>query len=211
MKHTIAVLLAAVLCLLLASCAGKTPGDLLSLPERQTELQEQTTQALLPVPDEKTVRNAFDKALEVYGWFDLCSLDSDSADTVEYGGQTYYRVISDAVPSYDELRMLVFNLFDTQTGEELLREDSATPPYIDAGGALYCLDFARGVDMSRGDYTLSVEVQNSSVILCRVEVETLEYDDDSAEYRRVTGSEEFLYHYARVGTRWVFTDFSLFY
>ena len=208
MKKQLSAILIVVLCLLCAGCGG------ISLPDRFAETTEpdaQTTQDLLPVPDEAAVRNAFDKAVEVYGWFDLCSLDNDSADTVEYGGETYNRVVSDAVPSYGELRTLVYDLFDTATGDALLREDSETPPYIEANGALYALDFARGVDMSRGDYTLSVEVQNSSAILCRVTVETLEYDAGADEYRHVNGSEELLYHYQRVGLRWVFTDFSLFY
>ncbi|MBQ7546520.1 MAG: hypothetical protein IJT41_06125 [Clostridia bacterium] len=208
MKKHLSAILIAVLVLLCAGC-----GDI-SLPDRfadTTEPELQTTQEVLPVPDEAAVRNAFDKAVEVYGWFDLCSLDSDSADTVEYGGETYNRVVSDAVPSYDALRTLVYDLFDTATGDALLREDSETPPYIDVNGSLYALDFARGVDMSRGAYTLSVEVQNSSAILCRVTVETLEYDADADEYRHVNGSEDLLYHYQRVGQRWVFTDFSLFY
>ena len=204
-RTTITVILAVVLCLLISGCTN------IALSGADTKTTEPATNsAVIPVPDEDTVRNAFDKAMEVYGWFDVCSLDSDSADTLEYGGQTYSRVVSDAVPSYDALRTLVFDLFDTATGESLLREDSETPPYIDVNGALYALEFARGVDMTYGDYTVSVEVQNSRVILCRVQVETLAFGDGD-DYRRVTGSEEYLFHYEQSGTRWVFTDFKLFY
>lgn len=204
-RTTIPAFLIAVLCLLCASCAD------VALPGADTKTTEgAATQSVIPMPDEETVRNAFEKALEVYGWFDVCALDNDSADTVEHGGQTYNRVVSDAVPSYDALRTLVFDLFDTATGERLLQEDSETPPYIDAGGALYTLDFARGVDMTRGDYELSVEPQDSGDILCRVTVDTIEFGEGD-DYRRVTGSDVRFYHYQRVGTRWVFTDFTLFY
>ena len=207
MKKFFGAILLAVLCLSLTACGG------VSLPVRfdDTTTEPAVTARVIATPSETQVRTAFEKAKEVYGWFDLCSLDCDSADKVERGDVTYYRVISDEVPTYDALRTLVYDLFDTATGDRLLSEDSDCPPYIDADGALYTRDFARGSDVSKGEYELTVEQESKTGFLCKVRVETLAFNDGYKEYRRVTGYEDYTYHYALVGNRWVFTDFTLFY
>lgn len=207
MKKYFAVLCIAAVCLLLTACGS------VSLPERFVDetTEPPVTASVVATPSETQVRTAFEKAIEVYGWFDLCSLDCDSADKVERGDSEYYRVISDEVPTYDALRTMVYDLFDTQTGDELLREDSEYPPYIDADGALYTRDFARGSDVTKGEYELTVEQESKTCFVCKARVETLEFNDGYKEYRRVTGCEEFTYHYELVGNRWVFTDFALFY
>ena len=206
MKRFWRFLFPAALCLLLAGGCADAQIDL-----RATTAEDTSAQAVYPVPDDASVRNAFEKAMEVYGWFDLCALDSDSADTAEHGGHTYNRVVSDAVASYDALRMLVYDLFETQTAERLLQENSAAPPYIDVDGVLYGQDFARGSDVTKGGYTLSVAWESNTCALCRVRVETVAFSGDLEDYRQVTGYEEYTYHYQRVGNRWVFTDFDLFY
>lgn len=208
MKKVFAAILTAILCLSLAGCAGA------SLPDRFTQAQTTeppVTASVVATPSQTQVKNAFEKALEVYGWFDLCSLDCDSADTAEHGGQTYYRVLSDEIPTYDALRTTVYDLFDTATGDRLLAEDTETPPYIDVGGTLYTRDFARGSDITKGEYELTVEQESKTGFLCKVRVETLEFNDGYKDYRRVTGYEDYTYHYELVGYRWVFTDFDLFY
>lgn len=206
MKKLLSVFPILVLCLLTAGCSG------VSLPERfEPTTEPHLRESVVAIPSQTQVETAFKKATEVYGWFDLCSLECDSADRIERSGQTYCRVISDAVPDYEALRTLVYDLFDTQTGDRLLREDSETPPYIDADGTLYAQDFARGSDVTKGEYTLTVEQESATAFLCKVRVETLAFNDAYKEYRRVTGYEDFTYRYERVGSRWVFTDFSLFY
>lgn len=207
MKKCFSAFLIVAVCLSLTACGG------VSLPARFIdETTEPTvTERVVAVPSQTQVRTAFGKAVEVYGWFDLCAMDFDSADKVDRGDRTYYRVISDEVPSYDVLRTLVFDLFDTATGERLLDEDSKAPPYIDANGALYTQDFARGSDVTKGEYELTVEQESQTCFLCKVRVETLEFNDGYKEYRRVTGHEDYTYHYELVGNRWVFTDFELFY
>lgn len=207
MKKYFAVFWIAAVCLSLTACGS------VSLPERFVDetTEPPVTASVVATPSETQVRTAFEKAIEVYGWFDLCSLDCDSADKVERGDSEYYRVISDEVPTYDALRTMVYDLFDTGTGDELLREDSEYPPYIDADGALYTRDFARGSDVTKGEYELTVEQESKTCFVCKARVETLEFNDGYKEYRRVTGFEEFTYHYELVGNRWVFTDFALFY
>ena len=214
MKNLFSVILIAALCLSLTACGGVSLPERFSDTDGLTEAADgptQTTLAVVATPSETQVKTAFSKAMEVYGWFDLCSLDCDSSDRIEKGDMTYYRVISDEMPTYDVLRMTVYDLFDTATGDALLSEDSDYPPYIDADGALYTTDFARGSDITKGEYELTVEQESRTCFLCRVRVETLEFNDGYKEYRRVTGYEDYMYHYELVGNRWVFTDFSLFY
>lgn len=206
MKKNVTVFLIAALCLSLTACGG------VSLPGRFTETTEPpVSERVIPTPSETQVRMAFEKALEVYGWFDLCALDFDSADKTEYGGSTYYRVLNDEVPTYDALRALVYDLFDTATADALLQQDSETPPYIGVDGALYTQDFARGSDITKGEYELTVGQESRTCFLCKARVETLEFNDGYKEYRRVSGYEEHTYRYELVGSRWVFTDFELFY
>lgn len=207
MKKYFAVFCIVAVCLLLTACGS------VSLPERIVDetTEPPVTASVVATPSLTQVHTAFEKAIEVYGWFDLCSLDCDSADKVERGDSEYYRVISDEVPTYDALRTMVYELFDTQTGDELLREDSDYPPYIDVDGALYTRDFARGSDITKGEYELTVEQESKTCFVCKARVETLEFNDGYKEYRRVTGHEDFTYHYELVGNRWVFTDFELFY
>ena len=207
MKKIVVVILIAAVCLSLTAC-----GSISLLQERGEETTEPLSrEAVVPTPSQTQVRTAFEKAMEVYGWFDLCSLECDSAEKANLNDVEYCRVISDEVPTYDALRTLVYDLFDTQTGDDLLREDSEYPPYIDVAGVLYGQDFARGSDVTKGEYELTVEKQSKTCFLCKVRVETLEFNDGYKEYRRVSGYEDFTYHYELVGNRWVFTDFSLFY
>lgn len=206
MKKLIVSAVTMLLCLSLTACGS------VSLPDRFTETTEPApTEVLVITPSQTQVRMAFEKAMEVYGWFELCSLECDSVDKATLNGTTYYRVISDEVPTFDALRMLVYDLFDTKTGDRLLDEDSKTPPYINVDGALFTRDFARGSDVTKGEYELTVEQESKTSFLCKVRVETLEFNDGYKEYRRVSGYEDYTYHYKRVGNRWVFTDFSLFY
>ena len=205
MKRLLPILL--MLCLL----AGCADGGL-HLPADPAAEETVTQQPVIPVPDEATVRNRFEKAAEVYGWVDLCALPVDSSQTYTVGERTYYHVVSDEVPDYNALRTVVYDLFSTDIGEQLLCEGSETPPYISVEGKLYGMDGARGADITKGDYTLTVETENSTSVLCKVEVELVEFDYDGGEdYRKVVGTESHTFHYNLVGNRWVFTDFDLWY
>jgi hypothetical protein len=206
MKKILSMILIAALCLSVTACGG------ISLPDTTPETTEPpVTAAVVAIPSQTQVKTAFEKAVEVYGWFDLCALDCDSADYAKLDDTTYCRVLSDEVPTYDALRTMVYDLFDTKTADSLLQEDSKTPPYIDVGGVLYGQDFARGSDVTKGEYEVTVEQESKTCFLCKVRGETLECNDGYKEYRRVSGYEDFVYRYERVGNRWVFTDFSLFY
>lgn len=203
MKKVLPLLLA--LCLL-TGCTNSRIG----IPDA-ADASETSAQLVLPVPDEATVRNRFEKALEVYGWFDLCSLEVDTSRSYVVDGKTYYRVVSEEVPDFQILRTIVYDLFSAEIGDALFRGDGENIPYRDINGELYSLDGARGADITKGDYTLTVETENSTSILCKVQVEIIDLDTGAEEYRRVVGTEEYTYAYRAVGNRWVFTDFHLFY
>lgn len=205
MKKILPLLL--VLCLL----SGCSNASIAKIGGADAPEETETAAVTIEAPDEEAVRNAFEKAKEVYGWFDLCSMDTDFSDKYTVGDWEYHRVVNDEVPTYDALRTLVYNLFDTATGDRLLDEDNEHPPYIDVDGVLYGLDGARGSDITKGDATMTVEYLNSTTIVCHVEVELIDFDEDAEDYVKVVGSEQHDYHYQLVGNRWVFTDFSLYY
>lgn len=203
-------LLPILLCVLFLAGCGRIELPVVT-QETQTELL--STEPVIVPPTAEEVRNAFDKALEVYGWFDLCSLETDSADRVEVGNATYCRVVREELPTLESLRTLVYSLFDTKTGEHLLGEKVQNKPYIDVDGALYGQDFARGTDMSKGEYTVEVTPESSTCMLCTVTVEIIDIDyNNGASDPKVIGTEDYTYHYQYDGNgRWVFTDFDLFY
>ena len=202
MKKYIAAALTVALCFAVTACGR------VALPGQQAE---SVTASVAAIPSQTQVRTAFEKAMEVYGWFDLCALESDSAEKAKLGDVVYYRVLSDEVQTYDALRTMVYDLFDTPIGDKLLQADSETPPYIDVAGVLYGQDFARASDVTKGEYELTVEQESKTCWLCKARVETIELNDAYKDYRRVSGYADYVYRYELVGNRWVFTDFELFY
>lgn len=178
--------------------------------EEDTTDKETTIRYIL---GEDSVHNAFEKALEVYGWFELCSMPMDFSKSETVNGAVYHKVISNECASFSELRTLVYSLFSVETGEKLLSEDSDTPPYIDIGGELYGRDFARGSDIGKGEYTADVEYISNTSVLYRVSVEIIDFDENAGidNYRKVVGHEDYSYHYEYINNKWVFTDFYFFY
>ena len=195
-----------IFCLLLAGCTAKNPAP---------ELTETSGEATVInyILDESSVHNAFKKALEVYGWFDLCSIDIDSSKAVTVNDTEYYKTVNSEVSSYNELRTLVYSLFSVETGDMLLKEGANDAPYIDINGDLYGKDFARGTDITKGEYTAEVEYLSNTSVLYKVRVEIIDFDEHAGidNYRKVVGYEDYTYHYEYINNKWVFTDFSLFY
>lgn len=195
-----------ILCMILTGCTAPS----LPLKDEETTAEETTIRYIL---NEDSVHNAFRKALEVYGWFDLCSMEMDYSKTAQINGQTYYKVISSEVVSYSELRTLVYSLFSVETGDRLLDENSETPKYIDYNGELYGIDAARGADTGKGEYTAEVEYVSNTSILYKVRVELIDFDENAGidNYRKVVGYEDYTYNYEYINNKWVFTNFSLYY
>ena len=137
------LILSLLLCLLLQGC---------TLPSQVQDPVETTAEETVIhyILDEQSVHNAFSKALEVYGWFDICSMETDTSRSFDRNGITYYKTVNSEVSTYKELRTLVYSLFSVETGEKLLRENEENPPYIDYNGDLYCVDMARGADVTKG-------------------------------------------------------------
>lgn len=208
MKKIIPILL----CLCLLSGCSASVSIIGGADAPQTEVLK--AERVVEVPSESTVRSAFDKAIEVYGWFDLCTMDLDYNDKVTEGDREFYRVMDTEINTYEKLRTLVYELFSIEIGDALLKESEKNQHYKDINGVLYAQDGARGADITKGDYTYTVEIENARSVVCHVEVENIDFNyNDPDNYRVVTGMTKLDFHYAYQpqNDRWVFTDFKLFY
>ena len=191
----------------MSGCTGGT-----DVVDDETETTVAPT-AIQYILDEQSVINALEKAMEVYAVFNLCSMELDTSKAVTANGMTYCNVVSNEYSSYADLRTMVYSLFSVEIGDALLCEDSDRPPYIDYNGELYGLDFARGSDITKGEYTVEVENVSNTEIICHVSVETIDFDEnaDIDSYRKVTGYEDYTFRYEYMNNKWIFTEFPYFY
>jgi len=153
------------------------------------------------------VETAYAKAEEAYSWFDLTTLNYDSADVKEYNGMHYAKVTHETIKCVDDLRNYLQTLFTDEITETLLQEDQDTPLYRDFDGELYVIPAGRGADITKGEAQGEVFDETENIIQYNVTVDIV---DPSADFA-VTGSETytFLYEYIEddEGSKWVFTNF----
>lgn len=155
------------------------------------------------------IKALYEKAEEVYQWFDLepLAMETDeSGATVFYnlpGGMTCGAVKDDRIASMAELEAAVRGCFADAYGDKLL--DSKM--YIEEDGVLYELIADRGTDITRGDI-IAETVTNATEtdFTYTITVETVDPETDA-----VTGSEDIDFVAEKINGKWLFTQFSSIY
>ena len=136
----------------------------------------------------------FFEARELWNYFDLCTMPADAEQSAERNGYTYHRVDCLGLSDMAELRELLLTRFDETIVDELLAPNDGTPLYCDIDGALYCIDAARGSDMTRGRATYEVkfddEGKDTAALSGRVIVTVEEYTEDDPILNELTGRYE---------------------
>lgn len=157
----------------------------------------------VPGPDDESVLDAYHRAVEAFGWFQMTHLPLDMEAPAVVDERTYYRVEYPGLDTLAALRGYLKGLFSDALVEELLPAGSTQ--YIEVDGVLYGQDGGRGSDITCGGETLQVLWERADRCLVHVTVEVLDPEQDFA----VTGSAEYSFPYEKIGDQWIFTAFSL--
>lgn len=206
------------LALLLTGCAGRetagngSPAEA-SPPAVQAAAVEtqggdlsavQVEAAARPLTQEEILL-AYDRAVDMYSWFELSPLEDDG-ETVALDGSLYRRVEHPGVEDLEDLRTCLRSVFSEEVTERLLSGDGTAVRYRDIDGALYVSGQARSRVSGKGRASAQTEQQEEDVYSVSVAVELLDEDGTT-----VSGLEYWTFPYAFVNGRWVFTDFCLMY
>jgi len=191
MKKFLSILIAFVLICSLGACSA-TKSD------STTATSAATT--VTAVPTNAQIIAAYNKATQIYFYFEVNSLDVDSKVTVKDAGKTYYKV-----KDYSTLADLKVYM-ETVLSENLVNNlIDKTDVYREFNGVLYSVDGARGTDITLGKETVSVTQSSNSIFTVTVKVEKL-----SDDHKTVTGYETFKDIYSNINGKWAFTGFIYF-
>lgn len=174
-------------------------------PEAQGELSASRTQEEMRPLTEEEVLSAYDRAVTIYGWFQLSTLPCGS-EGLNVDGSVYYPVRSDGLETLEDLQIYLRSSFSQDLVEQLLQTGGSAPLYRDIDGALYVRPVSRARNPQRGDVELRVEQTGDTCYTVNAAVDLLDQDMET-----VTGVEYWSFPYQLVDERWVFTQFQLLY
>ena len=214
MKKTIWLPL--VLTLLLVGCGGEgeaaaprspespAPVSVEVLPEAET-LEAAQVESDARMPTEQEILGDYDRAVRIYGWFDLTPLE-DSGETVTENGTVYRRVSAAECGTMEELRLNLRSVFTESLTERLLSGEEGRIRYRDIDGALYVTGEGRERGSGRGSVTVEVEQAGETAYSVNVTVDLVGQEDGV-----VTGMECWSFPYVLENDRWGFSEFRLVY
>lgn len=154
---------------------------------------------------ESEILAAYERAVRVYGWFDLAPLPV-SEERAVVDGRICYRVEMDGIGDLEDLRAYLRSVFSRELTDRLLDGETARVQYREVDGALYASGGRRDRDARTGEIRIEPERIDETSYAVNVLVDLL---DDGGE--TVVGLESWSFPYAFVEDRWVFTDFRLVY
>lgn len=204
-----------VLTLLLVGCGGEreaaaplppeSPAPVsVEAPEAETLVATQV-ESDARMPTEEEILGDYDRAVRVYGWFDLTPLE-DSGETVTEDGTVYRRVSAADCSTMEELRLNLRSVFVESLTERLLSGEEGRIRYRDIDGALYVTGEGRERSPDRGSVTVEVEQTGETAYSVDVTVDLVGQEDGV-----VTGMECWSFPYVWENGRWGFSEFRLVY
>lgn len=204
-----------VLTLLLVGCGGEreaaaplppeSPAPVsVEAPEAET-LEAAQVESDARMPTEEEILGDYDRAVRVYGWFDLTPLE-DSGETVTEDGTVYRRVSAADCTTMEELRLNLRSVFVESLTERLLSGEEGRIRYRDIDGALYVTGEGRERGSDRGSVTVEVEQTGETAYSVNVTVDLVGQEDGV-----VTGMECWSFPYVWEKGRWGFSEFRLVY
>ena len=162
--------------------------------------------AEIPALADEEIADAYQKAVEAFGWFEFGTMPADYEDVREIDGYQYNRVTHEKIKTYDDLKSYLQTMFTDEIVERLLAGDgSGVRLYRDIDGALYTIPAGRGSDIMKGEETYEIIRESDKEVYYLVRVEI--YDDPFE--MTVTGYENYSFPYEYIDGRWVFTHFEL--
>lgn len=203
-----AIAVALLFSLLLSGCAS--PAEEEPASTSQGPPQEETMQAALVESAarpllEAEVLDAYERALRIYGWFDLSPLPS-TEETVSLEGRVYRRVNMEGIQDLEDLRAYLRSVFSQELTARLLDGESTRIHYRNIGGALYVCGERRNRAAGKGMIQMESEQLDETTYFVNLLAELLDEDGET-----VVGLESWSFPYVFEDDRWVFTDFRLIY
>lgn len=207
MREKAAVML---LALALAGCAAPSPETApAAAPPPRTEPAESMQSSWVEYSArpllETEILEAYDRAVRVYGWFDLTPLPV-SGESAVVEDERYYRVNMDGIEDLEDLRAYLRGVFSQELTDRLLDGETARIQYREVEGALYVCGEGRERDTGVGPARVETEQVDESTYAVNVLVDLLDAGGET-----VVGVGSWSFPYAFVEDRWVFTDFQLVY
>lgn len=201
-RRALSLILFATLALSVSAC-GRPAGGTSSASALHEE-------AASPELTEADVLAAYERAAEVYDWFDLCSLPTAGEPVDEDGkpydpkqeGLSYRPAAYEGLNTYADLDVCVRSCFTQQLSDELMGGGAG---YRDIGGQLYAADAARGSNL----YLLGKAVRAEQTDTDRWTVTVTFYIDSyELEYPSATvGYSQKTLDYIKTPDGWRFSTF----
>lgn len=190
---------------LLSGCSGESMVQDEGLPPEgaiygMSASQVEWTARSLP---EEEILAAYDRAVQVYGWFVTNPLP-DNGEVVSVDGVLYRRVNAGSLTGMDDLRAYLRSVFSRELAEELL-ENGVGVQYRDIHDVLYVTGEGRSRDTTKGDADIQIQQTGEDAYSVNVTVELLDSDGAAA------GLECWSFPYVFDEDRWVFSDFQMIY
>lgn len=202
-----------LLALLLTGCAqsgreapaagGEAEKDALPVEEAAGQLTAVQTEGEARALTDEEVLNAYDRAVQAYGWFAQDPLPTASVEETLPDG-VYQKVNDPGIPDAMALESYLRSLFSQEIVESLMAGQPDCSHYADVNGALYVRVGGRAKDPHVGRIQTQVEQTGDASYSVNVTAELL--GDDLTT---VTGMELGAFPYEYQEDRWVFTQFRL--
>lgn len=157
------------------------------------------------MPTDEEILGDYDRAVRIYGWFDLTPLE-DSGATVTKDGTVYRRVSAAGCETMEELRLNLRSVFTEALTERLMSGEEGRVRYREIDGALYVAGERRERSYGRGTITAEVEQTGEASFSVNVTVDLVDPEEGA-----VIGMECWSFPYVRENGRWGFSEFRLVY
>lgn len=169
---------------------------------QEADLEAAQVESSARVLAEEEILNAYQRAEEAYGWFDLQPLP-DSGEITRIDGVDYRKVDAPGIQKMEDLRTYLRSLFSGELTERLLAAGGDRPLYREADGALYVCASGRNRDSGKGNMQIQINRLDETSYTVDVTMDLLSAGGETV------GVECWSFPYAYVEGRWVFTDFRL--
>ena len=174
-----------------------------STPDKQADDKDTSVSEKPSELSEDEVIGLYNKANEVYGWFNLNTIPHDGEKFVEVDGARYFEVTEPGIDSKTTLVDTLNGIFAEDLTEELMT--AADNRYVERDGKLYVMPADRGTDILKGKETYEITRVNERQIKLTVVVEMYEDPDQ----KKVIGYDRYDFVLEFSENRWRFKNFQL--
>lgn len=170
--------------------------------QQEAHFSAAQTEAQARPMSEEEILAAYERAAEVYAWFEDSPLPTGE-ESVTLDGRIYRRVEYPGIEDMEDLRTYLRGSFSQEVTDRLLETGGEQPLYRNVNGALYAGPVGRSRDEERGEVRARVEQTGETSYVVNVTADLLDWESN------VVGVECGAIPYELVEDRWVFTDFQI--